>query len=78
LHGRQPAWRRQRCGCRASRLDLLRGRHGSVGEFIERGALRLGRLDRLLNEIDRQAGNIAAVLAAKLRQPVGRGIARAR
>jgi len=56
--------RRQRYGGRAGRLDLLRGRDGSVGEFIERGALRLGWLDRLLNEIDRQAGNIAAVLAA--------------
>jgi hypothetical protein len=26
LHVGQPAWRRQRYGCRAGRLDLLRGR----------------------------------------------------
>src|SRR5882724_12902959 len=41
-------------------------------------AARCGRLDRLLNQIDRQACNLATVLAAQLRQPVGRVIGAAR
>ena len=68
--------RRQRHGGRAGRLDFLRGRDGSVGEFIERGARRFGRLYRLMNQIDRQASNLATILAAQLRQLVRRVITR--
>jgi len=36
--------------------------------------LRLGRIDNPGHQIDRQAGDIAVVLTAHQRQPVGRGI----
>ena len=72
LHGREPARRRQRYLCRAGRLDVVRGRRGSVGDLVERGTLRPGQFDGPLNQINRQASNIAAGVTAQLRQPVGR------
>ena len=42
-------------------------------QFVEGDALGIGGLDHLLDEVDRQAGDIAAGFAAQLRQPVGRG-----
>ena len=53
---------------RACRADSLSGLYRRVGKFIERGALGVVRLDGLLNLIDREAGNIAAVIAAHLRK----------
>ena len=38
--------------------------------------MRLGRLDRLRDQVDRQAGDFAAVLAAQQRQPVRPGAGR--
>src|SRR5216684_3923113 len=40
--------------------------------------MRLGRLNSLQYQINRQAGNIATIVTAHLRQPVGRSIGRAR
>ena len=51
---------------------ILRRFNRGVGEIVERGALFVGRLDGLLELIDRQAGDVAAVRAAHLRQLVGR------
>src|SRR6185437_6018228 len=44
---------------------------GGVGEVIQRRTLRVVGLNRLLDLIDRQAGDLATVLAAHLRQLVG-------
>ncbi len=47
--------------------------HRCIGEFVEGCALRLGRLDRLRDQVDREPGDFAAVLAAQQRQPVRPG-----
>ncbi len=58
---------------RAGGLDVVRRLDRGVGEIVERSALRVVRLDRLLQLVDRQAGDVAAILAAHLRQLVGAG-----
>ena len=45
-----------------------------IGEIVEGRALHLGGIDRLRNQIDRQAGDFTAVLAAQqLSRSAGRG-----
>ncbi|MDH2346159.1 hypothetical protein QCM79_27505 [Bradyrhizobium sp. SSUT77] len=62
-----------RCGQhhlrRTSRPNGLGGNDRGVPEFVERGALRLGRLHGVCDQIDRKAGNRTAVIAAHLLDP---------
>ena len=72
LHGREPVRGGERDIGRAGGLDVLCRLDRGVGEIVERGALFVGRLDGLLELIDWQAGDVAAVRAAHLRQLIGR------
>jgi len=57
---------------RAGGFDVLYGFKRSSGEIVKRRSLFGGRLDRLLELIDRQAGNVTAIGAAHLGQLFGR------
>ena len=70
LHRGEPAGRRQRYRRRTRRLDLLRRGDRCIGEVVEGRALHLGGIDHLRDQVDREAGDFTAVLAAQQRQPV--------
>ena len=71
LHGGKPAWCGQRYLCRACRPDILRGRDRCIGEFVERGALRLGGLDQPA-ESGRSAGRRYRGCPRRTIAPAGR------
>ena len=72
LHSREPGRGGQRDIGGACGLESLCRFERGVGEIVKGCALFGGRLDGLLNLIDWQAGNVAAVGAAHLRQLIGR------
>ena len=68
LHRCKPARRRERNVGGAGGPEACSCLFRSVGEFFERGALCLVRLDCILECLDRQPGDHAAVVAAHLRE----------
>jgi hypothetical protein len=71
LHGGEPARSGERDFGGTASLDVARRLGRGVSEIIERDTLRVVRLDRLLDLIDRKAGDVAGILAAHLRQRAG-------
>src|SRR5260370_42322460 len=68
LHDGKRGGGRDRHLWRTGGLDVLRRRHRGIGEIVQRRALRVIELKRLLDLIYREPCDIAAVIAAQLRQ----------